>query len=82
MFIYTDFQYWDKLKQEVFTQQVHFDMSPTGGAVMDTTAEEIYQMWEEGFRGLNAVPLQLDWRGRKVLKQHDKRARSTLRDVG
>ncbi len=55
LFIYTDFREWDKLKNEVFDDDVHLDMTSMGGQQMDTTPGAICAMWEEGFKDLDAV---------------------------
>lgn len=55
LFVYTDAQEWEKLQQEVFTEQVLFDMSSIGGKEMVTTAVNICQIWKEGFTGIDAV---------------------------
>jgi hypothetical protein len=55
LFVYTDEQKWDKLQEEVFTEEVLFDMSSLGGESKTTTAKEICEGWAEGFKGLDAV---------------------------
>jgi hypothetical protein len=55
LFVYTDFQEWNKLQSEVFTEQVLFDMSSLGGEKMDTTAKNICRIWQQGFIGIDAV---------------------------
>ncbi len=55
LFIFTDDQDWLGLQNEVFTENVHLDMSSLGGEAIDTTAKEICVMWEKGFDGLDAV---------------------------
>ncbi len=55
LFIYTDYQEWDKLEDEVFAPEVFLDMSSMGGEPMDTTPQAIAAMWKEGFKGLDAV---------------------------
>ncbi len=55
LFIYTDNRDWDRLISEVFTPRVFLDMSSMGGEAAEINAEEICKMWEEGFRGLDAV---------------------------
>ena len=55
LFVYTDYQRWEKLQQEVFSQNVHLDISSLGGPVADMQATEICNMWSEGFEGLDAV---------------------------
>jgi len=56
LFIYTDYQQWDKLLSEVFKETVHFDMkSISGHAPEKLKAVDICSMWREGFAGLDAV---------------------------
>lgn len=55
LFIYTDLQEWDKLQNEVFTENVLFDMSSLGGEQSNTTAVKICETWKEGFTGIDAV---------------------------
>ena len=55
LFIYTDYQNWEGLINEVFTKNVHLDMTSLGGEASDTTASNICAMWEEGFKDLDAV---------------------------
>ena len=37
LFIYTDMQEWEKLQNEVFSDDVMFDMSSLGGAKEETS---------------------------------------------
>ncbi|SKC71597.1 nuclear transport factor 2 family protein [Ohtaekwangia koreensis] len=56
LFIYTDYQWWDKLLEEVLTENVWFDMSSLGaGAGKNLSAKEICDMWKAGFAGIDAV---------------------------
>jgi hypothetical protein len=55
LFIYTDMQNWKGLQEEVFREHVHLDMSSMGGDASNMTAREICEMWEEGFKDLDAV---------------------------
>ena len=55
LFIYTDYREWEKLQNEVFTENVHLDMSSLGAEPMDTTAREICEMWNTGFKDIDAV---------------------------
>ena len=55
LFIYTDYQEWSKLQEEVFTQQVLFDMSSLGMEIKKITAKEICEIWRNGFTGIDAV---------------------------
>lgn len=55
LFIYTDEQNWEGLINEVFTRNVHLDMTSLGGEAIDTTASNICSIWNEGFKDLDAV---------------------------
>ncbi len=55
LFVYTDAHHWDGLILEVFTENVHLDMSSLGTEPTDTTSRAICKAWEEGFQGLDAV---------------------------
>src|SRR5690349_851509 len=56
LFVYTDYQQWDKLIKEVFTEDVLFDMSSMGaGDPKRLKAMAICQMWAEGFKGIDHV---------------------------
>jgi hypothetical protein len=55
LFVYTDYQEWDKLQYDVFTTELYFDMSSLGGEAKTTTAKEVCDMWRAGFEGLDAV---------------------------
>ena len=56
LFVYTDYQQWEKLQTEVFKETVHFDMeSAGGGPAKNLTAIEICRAWKEGFTGLDAI---------------------------
>lgn len=56
LFIYTDYQQWDKLLEEVFKETVHFDMESMGaGEPKNLKATDICTMWREGFVGLDAI---------------------------
>lgn len=55
LFVYTDGLQWDKLQKEVFTKDVFFDMSSLGGPKNLLPARQICEMWEEGFKGVDAV---------------------------
>ena len=56
LFMYTDDKAWQKLKDEVFTPEVLFDMSSVGaGPATTKTADEICSMWNEGFAGIDHV---------------------------
>ena len=55
LFIYTDTQEWEKLQNDVFTEEVFFDMSSLGGEKAEKTAKEICDIWKDGFAGIDAV---------------------------
>jgi hypothetical protein len=55
LFVYTDFQEWNKLQSEVFTDHVLFDMSSLGGEKMNTTSKNICQIWKNGFVGIDVI---------------------------
>ena len=55
LFVYTDYQKWNKLCEEVFTEEVLFDMSSLGMEIKKTTAKDICETWRNGFVGIDAV---------------------------
>ena len=56
LFMYTDARLWDQLLDEVFVEEVWFDMSSLGaGPPQRYAATEICDMWKQGFSGLDAV---------------------------
>lgn len=56
LFMYTDAQDWARLQSEVFAEDVWFDMkSAGGGEPKQLKAQEICDMWKEGFRDLDSV---------------------------
>ena len=55
LFIYTDQQDWERLQQEVFSEDVMFDMSSMGGPKAETAAKDICSLWKKGFEGLDAI---------------------------
>jgi hypothetical protein len=56
LFVYTDEQNWDKLRSEVFDDAVLVDMVSVGAEKAEImTAQEICDMWKEGFKGLDAI---------------------------
>ena len=56
LFMYTDALQWNKLLEEVFTEQVHFDMSSASGETPQMlTAKAICDMWQQGLGALDAV---------------------------
>jgi len=56
LFMYTDAQQWSMLIQEVFENDLWFDMkSAGGGEPKQLPAIAICDMWKQGFEGLDAV---------------------------
>jgi hypothetical protein len=56
LFIYTDYQHWDKLLKEVFKDKIRFDMSSAGGGEPQTLkAVDICNNWRTGFEGIDAI---------------------------
>ncbi len=56
LFVYTDQREWKRLLQEVFMDDVVFDMSSLGaGPAKKIRATEICDMWEKGFQGIDHV---------------------------
>jgi len=56
LFVYTDEQNWEKLRSEVFDDTVFVDMVSVGAEKAATmTSQEICDMWQEGFKGLDAI---------------------------
>lgn len=56
LFMYVDAQQWDKILNEVMTENVWFDMQSAGGAEPESiAAKDICSMWRDGFSGLDAV---------------------------
>ena len=56
LFVFTDEQDWSALKSEVFDRDVYFDMVSMGAEkAQKITAVEICEMWQEGFKGLDAI---------------------------
>jgi len=55
LFVYTDNQQWDRLQKEVFSEKVWLDMSSLQGPKDSFSAKAICDMWQEGFRDLDAV---------------------------
>jgi hypothetical protein len=56
LFMYVDAQDWNKILDEVFSEEVWFDMQSAGGGEPATlAASEIGEMWRKGFEGLDAV---------------------------
>lgn len=56
LFMYTDSKDWRRLIEEVFTQNVLFDMSSAGGGEVQTLkARDICYNWQEGLKDMDAV---------------------------
>lgn len=56
LFMYTDAQRWQDLLDEVFVEELWFDMSSAGGGEpRKLPATELCDMWAEGFKGLDEV---------------------------
>ena len=55
LFIYTDNRQWSSLQSEVFTHQVLLDMSSLGGPNEEISSKDICDMWQEGFKDLDAI---------------------------
>jgi len=56
LFVYTDLQHWDKILNEVFMEEVTFDMSAAGGGPKKTwKAGDICTMWKQGLAGVDQI---------------------------
>lgn len=55
LFVYTDAQDWEKLQNEVFSNEIMFDMSSLAGPDEEMSAQDICALWQKGFEGLDAV---------------------------
>ncbi|MEM9022353.1 MAG: nuclear transport factor 2 family protein [Bacteroidota bacterium] len=56
LFFFTDSRAWEALQQQVFADEVVLDMTSLGAEAATTvSAQQICDLWEEGFRGLDAV---------------------------
>lgn len=56
LFYYTDYQIWDKLKAEVFADEVKMDMTSLGAPSIETwSAQRICDEWTNGFKDLDAI---------------------------
>jgi hypothetical protein len=55
LFVYTDMQKWEKLQSEVFAKEVLFDMTSVGGEKRIMTSQEICDIWEKGFEGIDQI---------------------------
>lgn len=76
LFVYTDRRHWNGLLDEVFTEQVDFDMSAFGDTPGPRPARAIVDGWYTGFQGLDAVHHQagnylIDLRGDRATAHAD-----------
>jgi hypothetical protein len=55
LFVYTDMQEWEKLQDEIFSNDVLFDMSSLGGESSETTSKAICETWRKGFVGIDSI---------------------------
>ena len=56
LFYYTDYQIWDKLKDEVFDDEIYIDMTSLGAPKAETlSAQQLCQNWASGFEGIDAI---------------------------
>ena len=55
LYVYTDEQEWDKLHNEVFTEDVWLDMESLGGPKQTMKATAITKMWGDAYVGIDAV---------------------------
>ena len=55
LFMYCDSFQWHKMQDEVFTEEVWFDMTSAGGDARKLRAIEICDMWMQGLSPLDAV---------------------------
>jgi hypothetical protein len=56
LFMYTDSGQWSRLEDEVFSENVWFDMTSAGGEKPSLLpARDICALWKNGFIGLDAV---------------------------
>lgn len=56
LFVHTDNREWKELLEKVFADKVFFDMSSMGAGEPETmAARDICAMWEQGFKGLDAI---------------------------
>lgn len=55
LFIYTDYQQWQNLENEVFSNMVQLDMTSMGGTDSEISAKAICEMWDAAFKELDAV---------------------------
>ena len=55
LYVFTDEQEWDKLHNEVFTEDVWLDMASLGGPKQTMKATEITNMWAQAYTEVDAV---------------------------
>jgi len=55
LYVYTDEQEWNKLHNEVFTEDVWLDMESLGGPKQTMKATEITGMWAQAYTEVDAV---------------------------
>lgn len=56
LFMYCDAQHWPQMLDEVFLDEIWFDMSSAGGGEpANLPAKDVCNMWREGFRELDAI---------------------------
>lgn len=55
LYVYTDEQQWDKLHNQVFTENVWLDMESLGGPKQTMKASEITGMWSQAYAEIDAV---------------------------
>ncbi|WP_207423369.1 nuclear transport factor 2 family protein [Desertivirga brevis] len=56
LFILKDYRDWERLKNQVFTEKVWFDMVSAGGEDPgEKSASEICELWDKTFQGVDGV---------------------------
>lgn len=55
LYVYTDEQQWDKLHNQVFTENVWLDMESLGGPKQTMKATDITGMWAQAYTEIDAV---------------------------
>ena len=56
LFVFTDNRQWVELKSMVFAPEVDFDITSMGSdQATRLPSDQICRMWEEGFKGLDAI---------------------------
>jgi ketosteroid isomerase-like protein len=55
LFIQTDNMDWNALVNDVFTENVYFDMTSVGGSAGEVTSKSIVEGWEQGFMTIESV---------------------------